>query len=49
MMQYLADRYDTEHKLSYPHGSREYVEVRPLLSLLNPRPFPSITPTNTPT
>ena len=24
---YLADRYDTDHKLSYPHGSREYYEV----------------------
>ena len=26
-MQYLVDRYDTEHKVSYPHGSREYYEV----------------------
>lgn len=24
---YLADRYDTEHKLSYPFGTREYYEV----------------------
>lgn len=31
IMQYLVDRYDTEHKISYPHGSREAVEmtVRP--------------------
>jgi glutathione S-transferase len=27
IMQYLIDRYDTEHKLSYPHGSKEYYEV----------------------
>ncbi|KAI0159863.1 glutathione S-transferase [Hypoxylon sp. FL1284] len=27
MMQYLTDRYDTEHKVSYPKGSREYYEV----------------------
>ena len=24
---YLADRYDTKHKLSYPFGTREYYEV----------------------
>lgn len=31
IMQYLIDRYDTEHKISYPRGSREAVEmtVRP--------------------
>ncbi|KAK5662942.1 hypothetical protein OQA88_6354 [Cercophora sp. LCS_1] len=27
ILQYLADRYDTEHKLSYPKGSREDWEV----------------------
>ncbi|RYP66761.1 hypothetical protein DL769_005937 [Monosporascus sp. CRB-8-3] len=27
MMQYLVDRYDKDHKVSYPHGSREYYEV----------------------
>lgn len=27
MMQYLVDKYDTEHKLSYPHGSKEYYET----------------------
>ncbi|KAI1477551.1 glutathione S-transferase [Daldinia eschscholtzii] len=27
IMQYLTDRYDTEHKASYPKGSREYYEV----------------------
>lgn len=26
-MQYLVDRYDKDHKISYPHGSREYWEV----------------------
>jgi glutathione S-transferase len=24
---YLTDRYDPEHKLNYPHGTREYYEV----------------------
>lgn len=27
IMQYLVDRYDTEHKISYPRGSREAVEM----------------------
>lgn len=27
MLQYLIERYDKEHKLSYPYGSREYWEV----------------------
>ncbi len=27
IMQYLVDRYDPEHKISYPQGSREYYEV----------------------
>ena len=27
IMQYLVDRYDTEHKISYPRGSREAVET----------------------
>ncbi|KAF7560807.1 hypothetical protein G7046_g3338 [Stylonectria norvegica] len=27
ILEYLVDRYDTEHKLSYPHGSREHWEV----------------------
>ena len=26
ILQYLADRYDPDHKLSYPYGSREYWE-----------------------
>lgn len=26
-MQYLVDKYDPEHKVSYPHGSKEYYEV----------------------
>ncbi|KAK0727423.1 glutathione S-transferase [Lasiosphaeria miniovina] len=26
-MQYLVDRYDPEHKVSYPRGSREYYET----------------------
>lgn len=28
IMQYLVDRYDTEYKISYPKGTREYIEVR---------------------
>ncbi|KAK3370112.1 glutathione S-transferase [Podospora didyma] len=27
IMQYLVNRYDPNHKVSYPHGSREYYEV----------------------
>ncbi|KAF7533887.1 hypothetical protein G7054_g6703 [Neopestalotiopsis clavispora] len=27
IMQYLVDRYDKDHKISYPHGSREHWEV----------------------
>jgi glutathione S-transferase len=27
IMQYLVDRYDKDHKVSYPHGSREYWEM----------------------
>lgn len=27
IMQYLVDRYDAEHKVSYPRGSREYYET----------------------
>ncbi|PSS00743.1 glutathione S-transferase [Coniella lustricola] len=27
ILQYLVDRYDSEHKVSYPHGSKEYYEV----------------------
>ena len=27
IMQYLVDRYDKDHKVSYPFGSREYYET----------------------
>lgn len=37
MMQYIARRYDTEHKISFPVGSREDVEVRHLLHPSAPR------------
>lgn len=30
-MQYLVARYDTEHKISYPEGTREAIEVCLLL------------------
>lgn len=32
MMQYLVDKYDPEHKLSYPHGSKEYYETNSWVS-----------------
>lgn len=37
-MQYLADRYDTEHKISYPRGTREYYDINSWVSpfILNP-------------
>ena len=28
MLQYLTEKYDTEHKVSYPRGTREYWEVQ---------------------
>lgn len=34
IMQYLVDRYDTEHKLSYPRGTKEFIEVVLLSSSL---------------
>lgn len=27
IMQYLVDKYDTEHRISYPRGSREAIET----------------------
>lgn len=27
ILQYLIERYDKDHKLSYPYGSREYWEI----------------------
>lgn len=27
ILQYLVDRYDKDHKLSYPHGTEEYWET----------------------
>ena len=27
ILQYLAERYDTEHKISFPRGSREHFEM----------------------
>lgn len=27
ILQYLVDTYDREHKISYPHGTREYWET----------------------
>ena len=35
IMQYLVERYDTEHKISYPHGSREVYEEKGWLFFLN--------------
>lgn len=33
-MQYLVDRYDPDHKVSYPQGSREYYETNNWVSIL---------------
>lgn len=35
IMQYLVARYDKEHKLSYPEGSREAIEVTNWLFFMN--------------
>lgn len=35
VQQYLVERYDTEHKISYPHGSREHYETNNWLFFLN--------------
>jgi glutathione S-transferase len=35
IQQYLVERYDTEYKISYPRGTREYWEVNNWLFFLN--------------
>ncbi|KAF1919117.1 glutathione S-transferase [Ampelomyces quisqualis] len=35
IMQYLVDRYDTEHKISFPQGTREYYQVNNWLFFMN--------------
>jgi len=35
IQQYLVEQYDTEHKISYPKGTREYYEVNNWLFFLN--------------
>lgn len=35
IMQYLVDRYDTEHKISFPKGTREYYEMNNWLFFQN--------------
>jgi glutathione S-transferase len=35
IQQYLVERYDTEHRISYPRGTREYWEVNNWLFFLN--------------
>jgi len=35
IQQYLVDQYDTEHKISYPKGTREYYETNNWLFFLN--------------
>ena len=35
ILQYLVDRYDKDHKVSYPHGSREHWETTSWVSLLS--------------
>ena len=36
IMQYLVDRYDTDYKISYPRGSREWVETNSWLFVRPP-------------
>jgi glutathione S-transferase len=36
ILEYLVDRYDKDHKVSYPHGSREHWEVTSWVSF----PYP---------
>lgn len=33
IMQYLVDKYDPDHKVSYPFGSKEYYETNNWVSL----------------
>jgi glutathione S-transferase len=35
IMQYLVERYDTDHKISYPKGSREWYEMNNWLFFQN--------------
>ena len=35
IMQYLVDKYDTQHKISYPRGTREYYEMNSWLFFMN--------------
>lgn len=32
ILQYLVDRYDKDHKISYPHGTKEYYETNSWVS-----------------
>ena len=32
ILQYLADRYDNDHKISYPRGTREYYDINSWVS-----------------
>lgn len=34
-MQYLVERYDTEYKISFPKGTREYYEMNNWLFFMN--------------
>lgn len=43
IMQYLVERYDTEYRISYPRGSREWVEMNSWLFFLNAGVGPSTT------
>ncbi len=36
ILQYLVDRYDKDHKISYPHGSKEYWQMTSWVSLIIP-------------
>lgn len=42
IMQYLIEKYDKDHKLSYPYGSRQYWEVNNWVSGSSLTPLSSI-------
>lgn len=43
IMQFLVEKYDPDHKISYPRGSREWVETNSWLFFLNAGIGPSTT------
>lgn len=42
IMQYLVDQYDTDHKVSYPRGTKEYYEVNHWVRIHQYYPHPHL-------